>query len=96
MECTRWIYPFATVNDVTHCLKAGADPNARFGRKTPLHWAASYNSNPAVIVALVKAGADPNGRIKTTGDTPLHLAALSNKNSGVVRANRLEPPGEVP
>ena len=69
---------------------------------TPLHYAAAYNGNPAVISALAEAGADVNARVspasKSDGEvsllhgyvvndmTPLHLAAMSTSNPGVVDA----------
>ena len=51
-------------------LDAGADIEARdrWGR-TPLHWAALFSKNPAVITALLDAGADPKAR-NATGKTP--------------------------
>ena len=46
-----------TAEEVAGCLQSGADPNERNDDgNTPLHWAAAYNENPAVIVALVEAG----------------------------------------
>ena len=50
---------------------------------TPLHYAAGYNKNPAVIETLLKAGAEVNagGSIE---NTPLHSAAGANKNPAVI------------
>ena len=54
-------------------------------RLTPLHLAAQYNENPAVITALLKAGADLHARDEH-GLTPLHWAAWKNKNPVVIAA----------
>ncbi len=78
-SCADWntgrFFATASVEDVTTCLKAGADPRAQdqFGH-TPLHWAALINNNPDIIAALVKAGADLKARNRG-GHTPLHTAA---------------------
>ena len=42
--------------------------------RTPLHLAAKYNENRAVIEALLAAGANQKARDED-GNTPLHLAA---------------------
>ena len=47
--------------------------------------AAMFNSNPAVIEALIKAKADVNARNKD-GVTPLMLAAGFNSNPAVIEA----------
>ena len=78
-----------TVSEVNAALAAGADIGAHdaFAGRTALHWAASSNSNPAVITALIEGGADPDARIQD-GDvpslwTPLHLAALRDNLSAI-------------
>ena len=60
----------ATSTDVS-----GVDVHAQGeGGDTPLHKAALYSQNQAVIEALLSAGADVNAR-DVSGDTPLHVAA---------------------
>ena len=85
--CEGWASPDffrnATVDKVTSCLEAGADPNARDeGGGTPLHAVAASSRKPDIVAALIAAGADPNAR-DDAGNTPLH-AALSNKYAEVV------------
>ena len=50
--------------------------------ETPLHKAATFNENPAVITTLVKAGAEVNARDKDE-ETPLHDAGF-NENPAVI------------
>ena len=89
-ECEPWntlaYFHAATVESVTACLGDGADPNARDDDKaTPLHWAARFTEDPAVIEALLQAGADPNAR-DNNRETPLHEAATYNRNPAVIEA----------
>ena len=90
VDCSKWntknFFQKATVENVTVCLETGADPTARTNNKrTPLHFAARYNEDPAVIEALLSAGADPMARGKWNS-TPLHWAVESNGNPAVVEA----------
>ena len=89
VDCRKWntkkFFRKATVEEVAACLAAGADPMAQTKRRnTPLHWAAQYNQNPAVIEVLLKWGADVDARDKWEY-TPLHWAAF-NENSKMVVA----------
>ena len=77
-SCENWstveFFETATVEEVTACLRAGADPNVRvngFG-DTPLHRLAAKSSNPGLFQGLLKAGADPNTQ-NEYGSTPLHM-----------------------
>ena len=88
VDCKKWntkkFFRKATVEDVTACLAAGADLEARDKDKgTPLHRAAQSNENPAVIETLLKGGADPMARTKWEA-TPLHFAAGANENPAVI------------
>ena len=89
-DCGKWntkeYFKAATVESVTACLAAGADLMARdFVKRIPLHKAAEYNDNPAVIEALIKAGADL-AALTNNKRTPLHLAAAYNENPAVTEA----------
>ena len=73
-----------TVAQVLQAIKAGADLNARAENgKTPLMYAANYNTNPDVLSVLIKAGADVNLR-DGEGSTPLMYAAGFNTNDEVL------------
>ena len=89
-DCADWnsskYFRVAGVEHVAACLASGADPKTgdKHGN-TPLHWAAAFNKNPAVIAALLDAGADLKARDE--GDnTPLHDAVSYNNNPAVIAA----------
>ena len=48
----------------------------------PLHWAAAYSADPAVITLLLAQGADIEAR-SSYQRTPLHWAALSNAEPAI-------------
>ena len=90
VSCAEWntqaYFETATVEDVTACLDAGADPAAtNDAGVTPLHWAAWSNESPAVIQALLVAGANLEAR-NDNGGTPLRNAAWNNENLAVLEA----------
>ena len=66
-DCEKWntenteeFFKEATPADVTRCVEAGADPNARDkDGMTPLARSALYAKNLAVVKTLLTVGADP-------------------------------------
>ena len=63
-----------TASEVKAALSAGANPGARLeDGKTPLHWAAMFDSNPSAITALIEGGVDPGARDKD-GKLPFDYA----------------------
>ena len=81
---TKWYFLTASVDSVTACLGAGANPMARDKWKyTPLHLAAMESAIPAVTEALIRAGADPMARDKWK-NTPLHYAVRNYFNPAVI------------
>ncbi len=89
VSCAKWntstFFRIANKEDVSRCLKGGANINARNKHgKTPLHQAAYHNKTPAVIIALLKAGARINVR-DARGQTPLHLAARDSANVIIIK-----------
>ena len=77
-------------------LAAGADLKKRNDAGyRPLHWAAAFNENPAVIEALLDAGADLNATDDSVFAgfsriafryTALHMAAKYNENPAILKA----------
>ena len=91
VNCEKWkSWSFwrkeVTLEFVTACLDAGADPNK--GTHTPLHLAAMYSSDPRIVKALVTAGADLEARTRTYNGrmTPLHKAAAYTKSPQIIMA----------
>ena len=88
--CDRWntrtFFHFATTEVVAGCLESGADVNARSrDGSTPLHFAAAWASDPAVVALLVQAGADVSARDRSNYG-PLHRAARKNENPAMITA----------
>ena len=86
VNCDDWdtvgYFGRVAANEVTECLDAGADVNARDERgRTPLHWAAHYTETPAVIATLLDAGADAKAK-DFRGSTPWDLAKDNDKLKG--------------
>lgn len=94
-DCDNWntgtFFATATAETVAACLEAGADLDAiddstwlpMTRGSTPLHSAAGFSRDRAVIAVLLAAGADVNARTRH-GMTPLHMAVGVNRNLGVV------------
>ena len=81
---TRTFFTTASIEKVTTCLEAGADPNAKDKRgETRLHNAAMYAADPTIIETLVGAGADLEAR-GSFGKTPLHWAVSINNNPDTI------------
>ena len=77
IDCAAWntksFFLAAEVSDVTRCLQAGADLEARAERGiTPLH-AAATRGNAETIEALLQAGANPKALTDSTGKLPFDL-----------------------
>ena len=90
VSCADWntakFFGEAKAQDVTRCVAAGSDPNARDDSGfTPLHKAAANSTEPAVIARLLDAGADPEAG-GDTGLTPLHVAVGGSASPAVVMA----------
>ena len=81
-DCKLWntkrYFQATTPESVTACLGAGSNPREEdVAGVTPLHRAAEYNENPAVIQMLLNAGADLESQ-HDTGYTPLRWAINPN------------------
>ena len=90
VSCEDWntasFFEQASVTDVSRCLSAGANANARNERgETPLHLVGRFGATPGVVNALVAADARMNARDET-GATPLHAAAKESTAPAIVEA----------
>ena len=96
LDCARFntatFFHLAPAEVVASCIQGGADMNPRpqedgrlSARLKPLHLAAMWARDPAVVPLLVRAGADVNAR---DGDhrTPLHRAAEKNNDPAMITA----------
>ena len=105
-HCGRWNTPaffrVATAGVVAACIRQGADVNVRLEGRTwtrpaggpaPLHVAAQWTRDPAVIPVLVRSGAEVNAR-DDRNNAPLHLAIRHNPDPAVAAA-LLEAGAEV-
>ena len=70
-----------TLQQIKDAINNRANVNARFPitGATPLMWAAAFNPDPEVVVALVNAGADVNAKT-ISGSTSLSWAITYNPN----------------
>lgn len=71
---TAAYYGPASVIDLLISKGAKVNPVGDYDKMTPLHMAASYSDDPAVVQALLKHGADKSARTES-GKTALELAA---------------------
>lgn len=88
VSCEDWntgkFFEEARAQDITRCVAAGSDPNARSDAGyTPLHSAAANSTEPAVVARLLDAGADAEAR-GNTGLTPLHVVAAGSPEPAMV------------
>ena len=98
--CEGWntslFFLSATPTEVENCLAAGADVNARSAGlgDTPLHLAARFSANPAIITALLDAGADTTTQ-DNRGKTPWDYAKDREGLEGSDAYRRLSEASEV-
>ena len=90
VSCEDWntkaFFERAGMADISRCLKAGANVNARSEKgATPLHVVAFFSQTPAIVRVLVDSRANVNARDKD-GWTPLHWAAWWSKTPAIVTA----------
>ena len=90
VSCKGWnteeYFKTATLEEVTVCLDAGIDLEARDDSGlTPLHRAVQDTENPDVIKSLINAGANLEAQAKDK-QTPLHVAAAYSENPDVIKS----------
>ena len=80
----------AEEQQVRACIRRfGVAPSDNEENLMPLHLAAWFSGNPAVITALLQGGAEPNAKLdakSAQGATPLHIAAKFNSNPAIFQA----------
>jgi len=86
--CKWWFQRYGWKNfnlsKVEECLKNGSPVVADIeGGESPLHIAAEVNSDPEILLSLIRAGAEINGKT-SKGWTPLHSAARFNPNPEIL------------
>ena len=96
VDCARFntatFFHLAPAEVVASCIQGGVDVSPRpqedgrlSARLKPLHFAAMWARDPAVVPLLVQAGADVNAR-DGSRRTPLHRAAEKSSNPAMITA----------
>ena len=74
----------ATEQAIENCIQGGSDINIRnVAGWMPLHFAAAFNDDPAIISFLIEKGADIDGR-NDNGRGALHMAATYSTEPAVI------------
>jgi len=87
--CKGWLsnafWNTATLIDVRNCLATSSATAGDKYDRTPLHFAARYSTDPAIVTALSSAGADVNAHDKHEA-TPLVVAARYSTSPAIITA----------